>query len=272
VNTRVRELMRPNLITCPAATSLSDALGLLTRYHIHALIVSDPGGLAIGVLSDFDLLAGDWLAAGEANVAAMRRVTVGEVMRQRVPAVDADSLAVDAAARMRAEHLNRLVVTELERPVGMITVSDLIGGLAPAAEARTTVSQVMSYGLVVCRETTSIAAAARAMRERRSRAVVVIQAHGRPLGVVTGFDLLPFLDQHDTHQPVTSVMHPPHTIQPEASLREAADQMLREHVHRLLVVDPAEPDSMPLGLISTSDIVRGMAAPGAVWQPRRRVR
>ena len=268
MNQRVRELMRPNLITCPAGTSLSDAVALLARYHIHALIVSDSAGLAIGVLSDFDILAGDWLAGGEAR----RRVTVHELMRGPVAAVDVDSLAADAAARMRAENLHRLVVTELERPVGMITVSDLIGGLAPAAEARTTVGQVMSHGLVVCRETTSIAAAARAMRERRSRAVVVINAHGRPLGVVTGFDLLAFIDQGDLHQPVTVVMHPPATIQPDASLRAAVDLMLREHAHRLLVVDPAEPESMPLGLISTSDIVMELAAPGAVWQPRRRVR
>jgi CBS domain-containing protein len=272
VDKRVRELMRPNLITCPAGTPLSDAVAMLARYRIHALIVSDPAGLAMGVLSDFDILAGDWLDAGEASLAAMRRVTVGELMSHHVAAVDVDSLAADAAERMRAENIHRLVVTELERPVGIITVSDLIGGLAPEAAEHTRVSQVMSRGIVVCRATTSIAAAARAMRERRSRSVVVANAHGRPLGVVTGFDLLPFNGQGDTSQPVSAVMHPPCTIQPEASLREAVDQMLREHAHRLLVVDPTEPDSLPLGLISTSDIVIEMAAPGAVWQRRRRVR
>ena len=115
---RVRELMRPNLITCPAGTSLSDAVNMLARYRIHALIVSDPAGLAMGVLSDFDILAGEWLAAGEGSLPAMRRVMVGELMSTQVPSVDVDASASEAAERMRTEHIHRLVVTELERPVG----------------------------------------------------------------------------------------------------------------------------------------------------------
>jgi CBS domain-containing protein len=61
-------------------------------------------------------------------------------------------------------------------------------------------------------------------------------------------------------------MHAPHTVFPQASLREAAAIMLQEQIHRLVVVDPAEPDSMPLGLISTADIVEEMAVPGSVWK------
>src|SRR5437868_4553608 len=97
VDKRVRELMRPNLITCPAGTTLSDAVSMLARYRIHALIVSDPAGLAMGVLSDFDILAGEWLAAGEGSQAAMRRVTVGELMSAHVPAVDVNASASAAA-------------------------------------------------------------------------------------------------------------------------------------------------------------------------------
>ncbi len=265
---RVRDLMRPNLITCPANTTLGNAAAMLARYHIHALIVSDPAGLAEGMLSDIDILAGEWQAGDEASLAAMRGRTVGELMHQPVITVDVDAPAAEAAQRMRAEHIHRLVVTELDRPVGVIAISDLIGGLAPEPAERGTVDQVMSRGIVVCRETTPISAAAHAMRERRSRSVVVVNPHGRPLGVVTGFDLLPFYDEGDTSQPVSAIMHPPSTIGPRASLRAAADLMLREHVHRLVVVDPAEPDSMPLGLISTSDIVSEMATPGAVWRAR----
>jgi CBS domain-containing protein len=271
VDKRVRELMRPNLISCPAGTSLSDAVTMLARYRIHALIISDPAGLAMGVLSDFDILAGEWLAAGEGSLAAMKRVSVAQLMNAHVPSVDVDALAAVAAERMRTEHIHRLVVTELDRPVGVITVSDLIGGLAPAVSDHTLVSEVMSRGIVVCRENTSVTAAARAMRERRSRSVVVVNAHGQPLGVVTGFDLLPYSGQGDPGQPVSLVMHPPCTIHPEATLREAADLMLSQHAHRLLVVDAGEPDSMPLGLISTSDIVLEMAA-GKDWKPRRTVK
>ena len=262
----VRDLMRPSLISCPAGTSLGDAAAMLARYRIHALIVSDPAGLAIGVVSDMDLLAVEWKSPDEAGLAAVRRMTVKDLMTAPVASVDADTPASAAAARLRAEHIHLLVVTELDRPVGVIAVSDLIGGLVAERGERSTVGQAMSRGIVVCRETTSISGAARAMRERRSRSVVVVNSHGRPLGVVTGFDLLPYCGDGDDSQPVSAVMHPPCTIHPEASLRDAANLLLSEHTQRLLVVDPAEPDSMPLGLISSSEIVIEMAAPGTVWK------
>src|SRR5258708_22609153 len=98
--------MRPNLITCPAGTSLADAVAMLARYRIHALIVSDPAGLAMGVLSDFDILAGEWLAAGEGSLAAMRRATGGALMSAHVPAVDGEATASGAAPPMRAAHIH----------------------------------------------------------------------------------------------------------------------------------------------------------------------
>jgi hypothetical protein len=42
--------------------------------------------------------------------------------------------------------------------------------------------------------------------------------------------------------------------------------MIQHHIHRLLVIEPDRPQSLPLGLISTSDIVAEMAETGSVWQ------
>jgi CBS domain-containing protein len=253
--------MRPSLITCPPSMSLGDAAAMLARHRIHALIVADAAGLAQGVLSDFDLLAGEWLPGRTASGPPGQlgsRLTAGDLMSTPVASVNADTPAAEAAQRMLASRIHRLVVTDLDRPIGVISVSDLIAGLAPAHNHHGRVEHAMSRGLVVCRETTTVGAAARAMREQHSRSLVVVNLHGRPLGVVTGFDLLPFYGEADPGGPVSSIMHAPITVHPAASLREAAGIMLEHHVHRLVVVDPAEPDSMPLGLIATSDIVMAM--------------
>jgi CBS domain-containing protein len=61
-------------------------------------------------------------------------------------------------------------------------------------------------------------------------------------------------------------MHQALTISPRATLREAADLMIENHHHRLVVVDPEHPQSMPLGVISSYDIVNEMAQPGSVWR------
>jgi hypothetical protein len=42
--------------------------------------------------------------------------------------------------------------------------------------------------------------------------------------------------------------------------------MIENHHHRLVVVDPEQPDAMPLGIISSFDIVAEMAHPESVWQ------
>jgi CBS domain-containing protein len=258
VTLRVRDLMRTNLITCPPNTTLGAAAVMLTRHQVHAIVVADPSGMQQGLVSDVDLLAGEWLASHPDGLAALRTLTVEQIMTTPVATIDADAPATEAAARMRAERLHRLVVTEHERGIGVLSVADMVRVLIPDQPERQTVGGVMSRGLVVCRADTPIGAAARAMTERRSRSIVVVEANGRPLGVVSGFDLLPFILEGDSGATAADIMAAPITIGPEATLREAADRMLQHHIHRLVVVDPNFPDGMPLGLISTSDIVSEM--------------
>jgi CBS domain-containing protein len=68
---------------------------------------------------------------------------------------------------------------------------------------------------------------------------------------------------------VRDVMHPALTIDIHASLREAADMMIQNHHHRLVVIDKEDPDAFPLGAISTFDIVAEMARPDSVWQKNK---
>lgn len=261
----VRDIMRHTLITCSPDTTLGQAAVRLVQERVHALLVAS-GDEVLGIISDIDLLTGEWLSTDAINLETMRKLEVSTLMSSPPAAIAADAPASQAAARMQAEHLHRLLVVEKERPVGVISVSDLVASLAHTSTERRTVAEVMSRGMVVCLTGTPLSAVARAMTERRSRSVVVVEANGQPAGIVTGFDLLAFFEASQADEPVETVMHSPITIYPTATLREAADRMIYSHVHRLLVVNPDQPDSMPRGLISTSDIVAEMAEPGSVWQ------
>jgi CBS domain-containing protein len=42
--------------------------------------------------------------------------------------------------------------------------------------------------------------------------------------------------------------------------------MIKNHHHRLVVVDRDDPQAFPLGIISSFDIVAEMARPGSIWQ------
>lgn len=262
--TSVRDAMHVGLISCGPEARLRKIAEMLIEHRVHAVVVVDTDGEALGVVADSDLLAGEWLATDEDSLASMRAMTAGELMTAPVVTIAAGNSVEEAATVLHRERISRLVVTDEGRAVGVVASSDLVVRLAGLPTERRVVTDVMSHGFLVCREGTTIAAAARTMKERRSRSLVVVAADGTAVGIVTGRDLLPALSGAVEESTVDSLMHSPFTIAPDATLREAADRMLDHEVHRLLVV--AEGETMPLGLISTTDIVAEMAGPGQPWQ------
>lgn len=263
--TEVRELMTEGIFTCPANASPTDIAGLLVRQRVHAVFVLDDDGRPGGVVSDIDLIAGESPGGGDAGLAAMRDVTARQLMTAPVLTIDAGADVTDAAARLAEERIGRLLVVDDGRPVGVLSVSDVVAFIADRRRPRETLAQVMSYAIVVSQPDVSIAAAARAMTERRSRSIVVVDIAGRPVGVVTGHDLLRALGGERPLTVADVMSDEILSIAPDATLREAAERMLRHRVHRLVVVDPTPGGAAPIGLISTADIVAALTsvAPGA---------
>lgn len=264
----VRDYMHRGLLTCRPGTKIGQVAVLLTQHHVHGLIVTDRDGRALGVITDFDLMAGEWLSGDPQSLEVMRKMTAGELMSTPVDSIDINASAPEAAAIMRSKLIRRVVVTENDKPVGVISVSDIIESIADTIPAkRDSVKDVMSDAMLVCRDKTPIVAAAKAMTSAGWRSVLVVDKSGRPLGVVSGLDMLAACEDDNCDEiTVTDVMHPALTITMDATLQEAASKMIENHHHRLVVIDPEEPDSMPLGIISSFDIVGEMARPDSVWQ------
>jgi CBS domain-containing protein len=264
----VRDLMHRGLLTCRPAATLGQVAVLLNQNHVHALIVTDRDGRAVGIISDFDLLAGEWLSSDSESLAVMRKLTAADLMSQPVDSVEADMPISEAVKGLIDKEISRLLVTENGKPVGVISLSDFVASIAREEEPRReTIADVMSDAILVCRDQTPIYSAARSMTEAGWRSVLVVDAHGKPLGVVSGQDLLPIVQNGlDENLLVHDVMHPALTIDIHASLRDAADKMIQNHHHRIVVVDESDPASFPLGIISSFDIVARMAQPDSVWQ------
>jgi CBS domain-containing protein len=198
----------------------------------------------------------------------MRNMTAGELMSSPIDTIEA-SMTLDMAAHMLIEKdINRLLVTEKGKPVGVISTSDFVASIAMEEKPlRETVADVMSDAILVCREKTPLISAARTMTQAGWRSVLVVDAQGKPEGVVSGKDLLPYVENSlDKQLTVGDIMHPALTIDFHASLREAADLMIQKHYHRLVVINREEPQAFPLGILSSFDIVAGMANPGSIWQ------
>lgn len=264
--TRVADLMSSPVVSCRSDVSLGEVAALLAKRRIHGVVVLDESGRMAGVVADTDLLAGEWLASDKESLETMRSMTAGEMMTMPPVTIDADAPIATAATRLRDERLSRLIVTRAEQPVGVLATSDLVRFLGRGNLGRGTVADVMTHGLVACRDGATVRQAARVMTEHRVRAVVVVAANGSPLGVVTGTDLLDVVGEDPDGITVAQLMRVAIMIDPGATLREAADLMLEHEVHRLVVVDAGVPGSVPLGVVATTDIVAEMAELGSVWR------
>src|SRR5574340_846627 len=128
----VRDLMHRGLITCRQDASLGQVAVLLTQHHIHALVVVDRDRRPIVLISDFDLLAGEWLSADTESLSVMRNLTAGDLMSQPIASVEASSALHAAAKIMLEKDISRLLVTEDGKPAGMIAGSDFVASIARA--------------------------------------------------------------------------------------------------------------------------------------------
>ena len=265
----VRDLMHPGVMQCQPGDTLGEVANLLAESHIHSLFIFEAGPLPAGVITDFDVMAGEWLSGDSESLAVMKTMTARYLMTSPVETIASNTPAHDAAVRMARDSIRRLLVIEGDAPVGVISVSDFLVELAAKSVVkREYVSDVMSDAYLVCRDKTPVTAAARAMVDSGWRSVIVADPHGKPLGVFSGLDLLCYSDREEIPDTVlvTEVMHDPLVIKMDASLQEAAKMMIDNHHHRMLVTDPAHEDSLPLGVISSFDIVSEMAKPDSVWQ------
>jgi CBS domain-containing protein len=265
----VRDLMHRGLLTCRQNASLGQVAVLLAQHHVHALLVVDRDNRPVGIMSDTDLMAGEWLSQDSESLAAMRKLCAGDLMSYPILSIEADEPLNEAAKLLIEKDVSRLLVTEQGRPIAMIAGSDFVASIARAEQInRNSVADVMSDAILVCRDQTPVLSVARTMTAVRYRSVVVVDSKGRSIGVVSERDLIPLVKNGgiDESLIVANIMHEMLTIDVHASLREAADLMIQHHHHRVIVVDQNDPDSFPLGIVSSFDIVAEMAKPGSVWQ------
>ena len=268
MTTLVKDLMHKGVITCKPDATLGQVATLLDQHQVHALFVTDRDGRIVGVISDFDLMAGEWLSSDPESLNTMRKLTASDIMTKPVDTIQATTPLTEASDLFMQKRVGRFLVLENEKPVGTISLSDFVASLTERIKSkRETVGDVMSHAILVCRGKTPVLSAAYAMTSSGWRSVLVVDINGKVIGVVSGHDLMQLVKNGNAENKIVrDVMHPALTIDINASLREAADMLIQNHYHRLVVVDKENPDSFPLGAISTFDIVAEMARPDSIWQ------
>lgn len=128
---------------------------------------------------------------------------------------------------------------------------------APDVVAGGHVSAVMAEAILCVREEVQVDVVRRLLTELEQQAVPVVDAIGRPTGILSRIDLLR-LSPGDA-RPVRQVMTTfATTVTDSAPLEQAAALMALEGVHQLPVVS-AGPDGKVIGMVSALDLARWVA-------------
>lgn len=126
-----------------------------------------------------------------------------------------------------------------------------------------TVGQVMTPEPVVILDSERAEEAVRLLEEHAVSGLPVVDAEGALVGVISESDIIRARATDELWQRwptlrVRDLMHAPAlTADPSMTIEEAAQLMERAHVHRLVLV--AEDQERPIGIVSTSDLVRALA-------------
>ncbi|MCI0462241.1 MAG: CBS domain-containing protein [Gemmataceae bacterium] len=116
---------------------------------------------------------------------------VNEVMTRGVECIRPDATLQEAAERMKALDIGPLPVCDDDRLVGMLTDRDLVlRAVAEGRDPRTTrVRDTMTPDIVYCFEDQDVREAARLMKEKQIRRLVVLNRDKRLVGILSLGDL-----------------------------------------------------------------------------------
>jgi crotonyl-CoA carboxylase/reductase len=118
---KVSDLMHRGIISCAPGDTVGHVAKLMVDNEIHAVVVMD-GGKAVGVVSQTDMV----LARQGRTAEQARVMRVSDVMTPGCATCDADILLSEAVSQMTGRRMHRLVVTENDLPVGVISMTDVV--------------------------------------------------------------------------------------------------------------------------------------------------
>ena len=139
-----REIMQPIRLALTPSTSLTEVRDLLIQHRVSGAPVIDDRGELVGVISQSDLVrtvVGDLLEPESEGLLELfcdhastsdplSGKTVAELMTKSVLKASPTDTASFIAKTMIGHHVHRIIVVDGNRPVGIISSTDLIALIA----------------------------------------------------------------------------------------------------------------------------------------------
>lgn len=268
INCLVKNWMTSPAVTVTPNTTIVAARDVMSEQKIKILLIAEKDQL-LGVVTQRGLIRIDFSVLGEEGCnesADFSEIKIESIMTRNPRITQPDSSISKAARVMLENRIAALPVVEDERLIGILSSSDLMRFIiyaCPLLEKEILVDQYMSDEIISVNPKTTLLEAHRLTGTKRIRTLPVLD-DDRLVGIVTRTDLVcsdPSRLASKEHQdlllkflvrPVEKVMKKNLiTISPDAPIAEAAQLMLENGIHSLLVVDDAHKLT---GVLTESDL------------------
>ncbi len=210
----VSSLMMTDVVAVEPATPLADAVSLLLRRGYRSLPVVDANRRVVGIVTDGDLLRNTSLPIRLGLQSALTKEqvqsdfdtlqasgrTVGEIMTMPVVTIPVDASIRQAGAVMVEHDLKRLPVVDADnRLSGIISRVDILRAMSAVESPEpddghfaegNTIADLMVRDAPQVVQTADLEIIVRALERGRQQRVVVLNANGRIVGLITDGDLL----------------------------------------------------------------------------------
>jgi len=118
------------------------------------------------------------------------------------------------------------------------------------------VRDVMTRGVITVSLDTPVSEVARILVEKDVSGVAVTAPDGEAVGVISEIDVIKVFDQNWNTLTAEDIMSSfVRTVNPEMSLKKAADLMRDLNIHRLLILSLSPAYGLPVGIVTARDIL-----------------
>lgn len=182
--TKVGSLMSGNPVVAPRHLDLFEAYHLCAQKNIRHLIVVDDEGDLYGIASDTDFMKmlGLDVFSGQEKVEKVMSVDKS-ALTKHATLHDAIVLMVKSSARA-------VVMTDAQKPIGIITERDLVRLGRDHVDSNMLLADVMSSSVITVQRSRSTYFAIELMRQHQIRALAVVDDDGIFQGVLTEHDVV----------------------------------------------------------------------------------
>jgi len=263
---RVANLMTREVYTLEATQSLPLADAVMALRRVRHIPVVDEEGRVVGLVTHRDLLAAKISALAplseDERSSLQLPVPISKIMRTNVWTIGPDALASAAARIMREHRFGCLPVVAEGRLVGIVTEADMLAIVTellarPLSPRASTLEHVMTPVPVTITPETTIADARATMARYGIRHLPVVE-NGKPVAMVGDRDLAVaeaiFTNASPPAAHVVRLLghSAAHRMSPEAPLDGVLDEMFRERLDAVLVVD----GDRLVGIFTALDVCR----------------